>query len=78
MAAATARSAGASEVPQRDDLTVWLYGEAFPSGRVAQEDTTALLRADGLARAPTVPESLAAEALRDAREMVRETRSPAA
>ncbi|MGM0578245.1 MAG: DEAD/DEAH box helicase [Myxococcota bacterium] len=77
MTAAVARTAGASEVPQRDDLTVWLYGEAIPSGRVAQEDATALLRADGLARAPAVPESLAAEVLRDARAMIPDETSAA-
>lgn len=69
MLATIAARAGRSDVPNASEAAAWLYAEAAPAGHVSMEDAGLVMRADALHRGGSVPATLAAEILGDARRM---------
>ncbi|WP_290648464.1 DEAD/DEAH box helicase, partial [Aquisalimonas sp.] len=70
--AATLRSNAAlrghlAQPPAAADMTAWLYAEAVPRGWLDNEEATAILKAEGLARSVDLPPPLVEQALNEAR-----------
>jgi hypothetical protein len=72
MAAMAAVGSGLSDVPNPEQLAVWVYSDAVPKGQLTQEQAGSLIRAHSLSQSSPVPAALLNDVLADARQFVRQ------
>lgn len=70
MIAGVADRAGWAQLPNADEVSLWVYADALPNKRLLAEQCTGLVRAISLARTPSIPEALVFEILADARMII--------
>jgi fructose-specific component phosphotransferase system IIB-like protein len=68
---ATAAERAGIDIPKTAaEAGVWVYGEAIPKGILSREEAGLIMQAVGLAQAPTVPEVLMDQLIKDTREFM--------
>lgn len=70
MIAEVADRAGWAQLPNADEVSLWVYADALPNKLLLAEQATALVRAISLAKIPSIPEALVYEILADARTII--------
>jgi hypothetical protein len=69
--AASAVRGGLTQPPASGQIALWLYAEAVPRGWLAADEAAAVLRAEALVQAETIPESLLQQLFDDAGQALR-------
>jgi superfamily II DNA or RNA helicase len=70
MIAGVADRAGWAQLPNADEVSLWVYTDALPNKHLLAEQGAGLVRAISLAKAPSIPEALVFEILEDARMII--------
>jgi fructose-specific component phosphotransferase system IIB-like protein len=63
--AAAAQRAGLDIPKPAAEAGVWVYSEAIPKGFLTQEEAVLIMQAVGMSQAPTVPETLMDQLMKD-------------
>ena len=64
---------GSPHSPNAEQATLWLYGEALPSGRITADQAAGIVRTLTLAQAAAVPEALLRQSFDETRALLAAT-----